>query len=752
MHIKTMTRAVGVCMALLAQQAWAQQAQDSGKVEFSPLNVSGETVSVEQQALERPGAVSARGADTRLQSVDQILRGMPGTFTQIDPAQGAVSVNIRGLSGFGRVNTMIDGVTQNYYGSAPSEVAHGSVPSSQFGALIDPNFIIGVDVSRGNAIGGDGVNALAGSANVRTLGVDDVVFAGDKVGARTKMSAGNNGVGRSAMLAVAMKQPAFDGGSVGFMAATSASVIGNNYKNGSGTDSEQFGFGYNRFYKQKPKSQLLKLDLALSDFHALELSARDYRNTFTRRDIQSDDYYVKYHYTPFSELIDLKVVASSSRGRQKYMPEALLNFVNTSTANRADAFDVNNTSSFRLAGGDAVVTVGGKRMRNAYSKHVESLVDDPDNPDANQQSIENNSFGPAGKQKVDSLYAGLQYNRGVYQVNAGLNYTRFELTGYKPACDERVKCFPQGEAHIALKEHGMNPSLLVSAQVTPWFQPFASAERTMRGPNPQEVFFSNDGGASMNPFLKGEKATTYQLGFNGSLHGLLSANDALHFKALYFKSKIDGYITSQSFLVCDNGRKCNIAEVIATDWETVDEYVTNMYIYINSATPVHTRGWELEAQYQQGPAYARLSYTREKTSQPTSIASAWFGAADISELPSTYYNLDVGTRLLDNKMEIGAIVKHTGSNRRLSPDNEADAVTGEVTKVDNPKIPAVIDLYASYQVSKNLFLRLSVQNAMDKNYSEALNRLNSMPSQSNDNAPMSTARGRTYVAGLEYRF
>ena len=161
---------------------------------------------MEQQALERPGAFSARGPDARLQSVDQILRGMPGTFTQIDPAQGAVSVNIRGLSGFGRVNTMIDGVTQNYYGSAPSEVAHGSVPSSQFGALIDPNFIIGVDVSRGNAIGGDGVNALGGSSNFRTIGVDDVVFAGEKVGARTKMSVGNNGVGRSAMRAVGMKK------------------------------------------------------------------------------------------------------------------------------------------------------------------------------------------------------------------------------------------------------------------------------------------------------------------------------------------------------------------------------------------------------------------------------------------------------------------------------------------------------------------------------------------------------------------
>lgn len=108
--------------------------------------------------------------------------------------------------------------------------------------------------------------------------------------------------------------------------------------------------------------------------------------------------------------------------------------------------------------------------------------------------------------------------------------------------------------------------------------------------------------------------------------------------------------------------------------------------------------------------------------------------------------------LLENKMDMGAIIKHTASYRRLSPDDEADEVTGEVSKIVNPKILAVIDLYASYQVTKNLFLRLSVQDAMDENYSEALNRLNSMPSQSNDNTPMSTARGRTYVAGLVCRF
>ena len=43
---------------------------------------------------------------------------------------------------------------------------------------------------RGNITGGDGVNVLAGSANPRTIGVDDVVFAGERTGARTKTVGG----------------------------------------------------------------------------------------------------------------------------------------------------------------------------------------------------------------------------------------------------------------------------------------------------------------------------------------------------------------------------------------------------------------------------------------------------------------------------------------------------------------------------------------------------------------------------------
>src|SRR5690606_19163783 len=44
--------------------------------------------------------------------VNQALRNTPGTFSRPGGNQPGLSVNIRGMSGYGRVNSMIDGVPQ----------------------------------------------------------------------------------------------------------------------------------------------------------------------------------------------------------------------------------------------------------------------------------------------------------------------------------------------------------------------------------------------------------------------------------------------------------------------------------------------------------------------------------------------------------------------------------------------------------------------------------------------------------------
>lgn len=754
MKLNKIAGVIGSGILLLSASSYAQQASEEssgdkkGSAVFSPLNVSAGKITSEQEALEKTGAVSSRDTNKNLESLDATLRSMPGTYTQIDPGQGSVSVNIRGMSGFGRVNTMVDGITQSFYGTSTSGTAvHGST-NSQAGVLIDPNFLVGVDVTRGDSSGSSGVNALAGSANLRTIGVDDVVFAGNPFGVRSRFSVGSNGIGRSGMIAAAGKTGAFtDTGSFGAMAAISGSSVYSNFNNGDGINSEEFG--YDEFMKQNPKSQLYKMDIKPNEFNSFELSARTYQNKFSRRDITSDDYYIKYHYTPFSELIDFNVTASTSRSDQKYQDGSLYTFYSTSARNRSNALDVNNTSRFTLGNNDLAFNIGSKLMRTRYDKLIKSNAGDPQ---SSQESIENNPFAPSGDQGISALYTGLEIKRGIYQANFNLNYTQNKISGFKPACDPRVICIPQGEYNIDQKESGYNPSVELSAQVTPWLQPFVSYSKSMRAPNIQEMFFSNSGGASMNPFLKPESAETYQAGFNIKAHSLLLNEDLLRLKALVYRSKIKNYIFSESYLVCTNGRKCNMTEVNGNDWADVSDYTDNMYIYVNSQSLVRAHGFELEMDYDAGFAFARLAYSQQHTDQPTSIASTYFGAGDITELPRKYMTLDTGVRFLDDSLTVGSIIKYTGKSRRLSPNFDFDEKTGAVVKEDLPQIPTIIDLYSTYEINRNVMLKLSVQNLMNKNYSEALNKLNMMPIQGDDSTAANTARGRTYIFGGEIRF
>ncbi|WP_275346621.1 hypothetical protein [Xenorhabdus bovienii] len=89
--------------------AYAENASDNKKekvMRFSSLKVSGaqDNNSPQVEAMEKPGAYSSVGEDNKLESMDSVLRSLPGTYTQMDASQGTISVNIRGLSGFGRVN------------------------------------------------------------------------------------------------------------------------------------------------------------------------------------------------------------------------------------------------------------------------------------------------------------------------------------------------------------------------------------------------------------------------------------------------------------------------------------------------------------------------------------------------------------------------------------------------------------------------------------------------------------------------
>ncbi|PHM53488.1 putative TonB-denpendent outer membrane receptor [Xenorhabdus hominickii] len=757
--MKIVAKIAGASAMLIGLQgiAYAENTNDNKKdkvMRFSALKVSGaqdNNNAPQIEAMEKPGAYSSVGEDNKLESVDSVLRSLPGTYTQMDASQGQgiVSVNIRGLSGFGRVNMMVDGVSQSFYGSSPSELSHGAQPYSQFGALIDPNFIIRVDVSRGQADDADSINALVGSANFRTIGVDDVVFEGNNLGVRTKWTYGNNGVGRSGMMAFAGKTQAFSPeGSLGALFAVSGHNIEAHYRNADGISSEEFGTSDT--FKQKPNSQLMKLNIKPNEFHDLELSSRLYHNKFNRRHIDNYDYHLKYHYTPFTELVDTKVMLSTSKGQQSFQNRSVGVLGHSDAKSTSDSINIRNTSRFNYADTDFAFTLGGKWIRTEYRKKIDTSSDDEK---TDGQVRENNAFDPNGKQDISSIYSRLKIERGIYTADLGLHYMDYSAKGLKPACDERVNCFPQGEAQLNLKDRGFNPSILLSAEIIPEFQPFVSYTHSMRAPNIQEIFYSNEGGASINPFLKGEKADTYQIGFNSYRPNLIAEGDSFRLKATMFHTKIKNYILNESYLLCAKGRICKDDGMLTNeDWAGVDPNF-NMYIYSNSLTPVTMRGYELSMNYDAGIFYSVLAYSQQKTQQPTSISASYFGASPASQLPERYATLDMGVRLFDEKMRIGAIAKYTGESYHQDPAIELDEENGNQVKMKKDgKIPTIIDLYTDYQINKNVLVKFSVQNLTNRNYSDALNRMNTSPMMAEQDTKTQTARGRTYVMGAEIRF
>lgn len=731
----------GLLTGLLIVHGHAFAAEQEGESVFSPLTITDNPLEEKQQvgssveSYTRPGAYSSRTLNKNLQSLDASLRSMAGTYTQIDPLQGTVSVNIRGMNGLGRVNTMVDGVTQTFFGMAPANY-HGGANTAA-GVPLDPNFLAEVDVTRGNSAGSQGVNALAGSANMRTLGVDDVLMAGRQTGVLSRFKVGDNGLGRTGMVAVAGKTDPFaNGGGLGAMVGISGTRTYATYKNGGGRSSKDFIGEDNKYLRQEPHSEIYKLNFNPDEFNKIELSGRNYSNTFTRRDITSDDYAVRYNYAPLNELIDFNLLASTSRGNQSYKPESLYNFNRSSTTNKSNAVDLNNTSRFTLAEDlYAEFQVGGKVMDTRYSRRfVQSTETD------------RNAFAPAGKQKISALYTGLTLNKDIYQLDLNLNYTRSQVEGHKPACADNEKCFPQGATTLRLDDTAFNPSATLSAQVTPWLQPFVSWSHSSRAPNVQEVFFANEGGASMNPFLKPEKAETWEAGFNVNKKGLLLEQDSFHLKALAYHTRIKDYITSESFMLCYSGQLCHDLENSFGGF--------NANVYVNTTSPVTTKGYEIEAGYDVGFAYANLAWSKQQTDQPTSIASTVYSFAysDMSDLPESYATLDIGGRLFDQKVTLGSLVKFTGKSKRLSTEG-ISTDTNSVPKEKMPNIPTVIDLYSSWQMTDNVLLRFSVQNVTNRDYAEALNRMNQSLDYAQEGASVNTtARGRTYVFGGEIQF
>lgn len=225
------------------------------------IQVTSDSINSEKKIFTEAKAKSVRSNIFQSsENVDNVVRSMPGAFTQQDKASGVLSLNIRGESGLGRANSLVDGVTQTFYATDFDSGRGGS--NSQFGALVDPNFITDVDLTKGSFSGSSGVNTLFGSANFKTLGVNDVIKGENNFGFLAKGLTGDNETKSNYMLMGAGRKWLDNGGYLGALYGYSHREVAQNYKvGGNGRRIGNFGEDYlNRKKQEYFESNLLKFD------------------------------------------------------------------------------------------------------------------------------------------------------------------------------------------------------------------------------------------------------------------------------------------------------------------------------------------------------------------------------------------------------------------------------------------------------------------------------------------------------------
>jgi hemoglobin/transferrin/lactoferrin receptor protein len=611
-----------------------------------------------------------------------VIRTMPGTYTRESANNPGVAVNIRGFEGSGRVNMMIDGVRQNFRFTGHE---------AQGFTYIDPLLLAGIEVQRGAVSTAGGAGALAGTANFRTLGVEDILKPGQAMGALSIGSWGSNGTGWAGMQAVAATN-----GGVGIAGAISGHNQGT-YENG---DGQKVPWTW-----QDPASGLVKADFYLNEEQSLKFGGVFYDNDFLSNSyfqhVKTNNFTAKYAYNP----IDNDLINFSLNG---YRSEVSMRYGTDSDPTRAPAFppgqsligssayrvieddgwgwDISNLSRFHL---------GAVRVKSVYG--YEFFFDDVNV--INSAAVPNRGVNPSGKSSVDGFFSETTFSYSVFDLIAGLRYDSFSLegSGSVTAANPLFPVLPAGPYRVDRDEGRFDPKVTLAAQVLPWLQPYVTYSESMRAPTISETLTGGDhpptGGPPMsffpNPFLDPEVQKGWEFGFNVVEDGLFTAADRFRFKADYFTMDVDNYIT---------GCAAN-----ATG---------SAFYFCNARGKSTVEGVEVQGNYDAGFVFAGLSYTHTTTSLPPQTNG--FGAQ--SFLPDDILILTGGFRLLQEKLTVGARGYITSKSY-----NGADVVptNGDPNDPYNDGYE-LLDLFANYEVAADVDVGLTVSNVFDRAYTPAL--------------------------------
>ena len=586
--------------------AAVEQAAPAPMAEDTSENPAARDREAKASAYNAPAGISVvDGTELRTYGatrVDNVLRAQAGTFTRESVNQPGIAVNIRGFEGMGRVNTMIDGVRQNF--RFLGHEASGFV-------YVDPMLLAGIDIERGAISTAGGAGALAGSANFRTLDVEDVIRPGQNVGVLTGATWGSNGVGWSEMAAAGMRTH-----SAGVSAAISHRDQGL-YKNG---DGQTVPFG-----DQYLTSGVAKAYIKPAPGMRVDFGGVFYDNDFTsnsyEQNLKSTILTSKFTYNPSDNpLVNFRANLNYSNVEMKYLRglNAFATSVGRTIEDEGIGFDISNTSRFRFGNVGVKSTYG-------FEYHQDEFA------------VNRGGVNPNGESSVGGAFSETTFSYGMFDLIGGLRYDFYTIEGSGTLTEGGASTpLPIGPYSVDEEKGRVNPKITLAAKPLDWLKLYATYSESMRAPTSMEMFVGGDhpGGGSAsyvaNPFLRPEIQRGFELGANVIRSNVFSRGDAFAMKVAYFKMNVEDYIVSCS---AANG---------APPPTTV-----NFFCNADGETPV--QGVEVQADYDAGYVFAGLAYTYSKSDLPPQTP----GNGASQYMPDHNLVLTGGIRLADQRVTLG---------------------------------------------------------------------------------------------------
>lgn len=720
-----------------------------------------------------------------------MLEQTSGVYTAVSQQDPGLSVNIRGVQDYGRVNMNIDGMRQNYQQSGHQQ-RNGTM-------YIDPELLSSVTVEKGATSGMGGAGVIGGIAQFSTLNARDFIHQGKEFGGRIRATTGLGGyangtdfIGSSAfalgneigdILVAASERHLGDydpgtNGEIGELRTGSGfnPGIDDEIKNttvaysGSVMKSRLAKIGVNLPQDQRVQFSYLRTHVTYDDASIMNVATDGLWTKNGSSDVLSENYAIDYNYNPDNNLIDLKAkfYYVDNSNEQTVLPVRTTPGYDVTYQTQTYGTQLENTATFALS-----------ESSDLKANYGLEYFKDKVRPDSNQAVAATSAVDfpasegltPKGQRAMGSLFTNLEFDYDDWlTLSGGLRYDRYRLQGETGLSYTLYRINTTGNPTYSVplnydvdsEEGQFSPTFGIAIKpAVDWLQLFASYGEGWRPPAVTETLVSgrpHSGGTESlypNPFLKPESSQSWEVGFNILKENLLTEGDALGAKVSYFDTRIDDFV----FLGIDLQRPGVGVSSLGTT------------AYVNDQSSTRFRGVEYQIDYDAGSYYGNFTYTHMIGDNEYCKKQAWLGGAVspvygsgrrppvTGYVPNDYANgavkcggimgsaehmpmdrgsLTLGTRLFNETLDLGARARYSEGYALDAGDS---AAADQVYPADW-KAYTVYDLYGSYKATDALTLRLALDNVTDRAYLVPLG----------DVLAFTLGRGRTLQGTVEYTF